>query len=177
MKAPKQYRPLEPMLAIAHRIVYELLPFCDKIEIAGSIRRKCPHVGDIDLVALPMPGMRQMLIDRMLRNTRQLSAGAVNISVELANGIPVQLFIAHGEEPGELFEEALRPSNWISLLVMRTGSRLHNIVIANIARSKGMHWNPQEGLQRNGRYLQGIDTEEAFFAALDLPYVAPEDRQ
>lgn len=38
---------------IAEKLVEQLQPHCDKIEIAGSIRRKKLDVGDIEIVALP----------------------------------------------------------------------------------------------------------------------------
>ncbi len=42
-------------LAIAAKIRTELEPFCDRIEIAGSIRRKKPNVKDVEIVAIPKP--------------------------------------------------------------------------------------------------------------------------
>src|SRR3990167_4917734 len=41
------------MEATARALVDELLPSCERIEIAGSLRRRCPMVGDIELVAIP----------------------------------------------------------------------------------------------------------------------------
>jgi len=38
---------------IAADIKSRLLPFCDQIEIAGSIRRRRPMVHDIDIVCIP----------------------------------------------------------------------------------------------------------------------------
>lgn len=38
---------------LAARIAADLAPVCDRLEIAGSIRRKRPDVGDIELVAIP----------------------------------------------------------------------------------------------------------------------------
>jgi hypothetical protein len=37
----------------AQQIVTWLTPFCERIEIAGSIRRQRPIVNDIDLVCIP----------------------------------------------------------------------------------------------------------------------------
>ena len=38
---------------IADNIVLMLSPFCDRIEIAGSIRRKKELIGDVEIVAIP----------------------------------------------------------------------------------------------------------------------------
>ncbi|HEU4597206.1 MAG TPA: hypothetical protein VFS10_18895 [Pyrinomonadaceae bacterium] len=39
---------------IADRLVREMSPFCSRVEVAGSIRRGCQVVKDIELVAVPL---------------------------------------------------------------------------------------------------------------------------
>ena len=46
---------LQQAQQIAERIKSELAPHCDRIEIAGSIRRKKPEVKDIEIVCIPKP--------------------------------------------------------------------------------------------------------------------------
>jgi len=46
---------LEEAQVIAEKTKALLAPYCERIEIAGSIRRKKPDVGDIELVAIPKP--------------------------------------------------------------------------------------------------------------------------
>ena len=41
--------------AIADAAVEQLRPHCGRVEIAGSIRRRRPEVGDIEIVASPKP--------------------------------------------------------------------------------------------------------------------------
>ena len=50
--APK--RPLREARRIADALVRELGPACDRIELAGSIRRECDVVADIEIVAVPL---------------------------------------------------------------------------------------------------------------------------
>jgi DNA polymerase/3'-5' exonuclease PolX len=38
---------------IAKRVLVLLRPFCERAEIAGSIRRGKPEVGDIEIVVIP----------------------------------------------------------------------------------------------------------------------------
>lgn len=45
--------PLAQAEALAGEWVARLLPHCDRVEIAGSIRRQVVDVGDLELVALP----------------------------------------------------------------------------------------------------------------------------
>jgi DNA polymerase/3'-5' exonuclease PolX len=44
---------LSTAIEIGDRIKARLSPYCDRIEIAGSIRRRKPEVGDIEIVAIP----------------------------------------------------------------------------------------------------------------------------
>lgn len=46
-------------LEIAEEIKEALAHHCERIEIAGSIRRKKPEVGDIELLFVPKTGTRQ----------------------------------------------------------------------------------------------------------------------
>lgn len=46
---------LAQALAIAEKVKALLAPHCERIEIAGSIRRKKPDVKDIEIVAIPKP--------------------------------------------------------------------------------------------------------------------------
>lgn len=45
-------RPIADVLPIAERLVAALAPACDRIEIAGSLRRQKPQVRDIEIVAI-----------------------------------------------------------------------------------------------------------------------------
>ena len=45
----------EVAIEIAEKVKALLLPHCERIEIAGSVRRKKPNVKDIEIVAIPKP--------------------------------------------------------------------------------------------------------------------------
>lgn len=49
----KTKRPYETALAAALEVVDLLRPTCERIELAGSLRRECREVGDIEVVAIP----------------------------------------------------------------------------------------------------------------------------
>jgi DNA polymerase/3'-5' exonuclease PolX len=167
---------------LAHQIAAALTPFCDQIEVAGSIRRRRPLVGDIDLVVLPKPGQLEALKERCKRNTKVLTDGDQNLIVELktTGDEPVQLdiFIAK-PEVREMFETT--PTNFGSLLLCRTGSVAHNIYLVQHAKALGLVWNPYHGVfgpDGTGRSkLRASATEAEIFSALKLPFVKPEDRE
>jgi DNA polymerase/3'-5' exonuclease PolX len=162
---------------LAGKIRNELAAYCVRIEVAGSIRRQRPEVGDIDIVCLPngVAALRD-LIARCERRTKCTRTGEQYRLFELEGGIQLDLWIARGESC-DLFGN-VTPSNWATLLVCRTGSAQFNVMLCQRAREVGMHWNPHVGLQRLlGRTPVPTDTEEDFFRELKLEFVRPEDRE
>lgn len=164
-------------LAQARRLAEEkilpaLRPFCQRIEIAGSIRRCKPEVGDIDLVALPSD--REALIERFTRGKNVIEQGAMNITIRLANQLEIGLYLARGEVR-DLFEPAV-PGNYGSLLLCRTGSRFFNMKIADRARDLNLHWNPYKGITKHGRVIAAAE-EADIFQALQMDFIPPENRK
>ncbi|HEX3051050.1 MAG TPA: hypothetical protein VHP83_10385, partial [Aggregatilineaceae bacterium] len=51
--------PIEFAAKVAVKVCERLSPYCDRIAIGGSIRRKLSFVGDIELIAIPKIEMRQ----------------------------------------------------------------------------------------------------------------------
>lgn len=156
---------------LAEKIVAELSPYCEQIEIAGSIRRRRPEVNDIDLVVLPrdLVGLK----GRCLQRATCLVHGAQNFSVALANGVKVDLWLAQPDSH-DLFDQF--PGNWGTLLLCRTGSKEHNIHIAKTALAQGLAWDPYRGLKCGSRIV-ACRTEEDIFTALKMPFIKPEDRE
>lgn len=179
-------QPLKLELAEAQKIgaaiVAALAPFCEKIEIAGSVRRERPVCGDIDIVCLPIPGQITALQNRLSKNTRIVSGTGeegknlirlLNVP-RLGGDVQIDLFIAQHPREG-LFDT--EPSNWGSILLCRTGSPSHNIRICALAKDQGLSWQPYRGLlTADGRVLAAAE-EADIYQALGLDYLAPADRQ
>lgn len=142
--------PLETAQKIAERVRAELAPFCERIDIAGSVRRKRPQCGDIDIVLLPKPGEEIAVRVRASANAKRIKDGSDNMIIELRNGVQVDLFFARAAENTLL---AYVPGNYGMRLLAMTGSKEHNIKLAQLAKSKGLHFHPYKGLMRGGRYV------------------------
>lgn len=162
--------PLVAAQAKAEAVVAALAPFCQRLEIAGSIRRRRPVVHDIDIVCLPrdLAGLKA----RAKRNSSVVSEGPMNMIIE-HGGVQVDLFFARPDEPA-LFE--FQPTNYGSLLLCRTGSREHNIWLCEVARRRGFHWNPYWGIFEGPRCMACAE-EEDIFRTLGLTFIRPEDRE
>lgn len=53
MSAGNYRLPLDKAAPLAAKIADDLRPVCERVEVAGSVRRKCETVGDIELVVIP----------------------------------------------------------------------------------------------------------------------------
>lgn len=166
----------------ATRLCSLICQTCDRIEIAGSIRRKKAFVHDIDIVAIPRfvqrppttlfgepekaseleARLREMETEGLIKFNR---GGERVQRFEVRDlGIPVDLYVASEE-------------TWATLLLIRTGSREHNIYLCTLAQRLGMQLKADgSGLLRGGQLVVN-KSEEAIFKALNLQFVQPEARE
>lgn len=125
---------------IAEKIRTELAPFCDRIEIAGSIRRRKPEVGDIEIVAIPkcvmLPGD---LFTGVAHNHLKFC--------ELVNRWPAVKGKSTGKYTQRILPEGIKldlfmadPENWGLIFPIRTGSAAfsHKVLACNWVRA-GFH--------------------------------------
>lgn len=152
--------------AEASLIVMGLEPYCIRIEIAGSIRRRKRNVNDIDIV-LMWEGAGFGLLTFFKRHRILKSTGGERI-IKFKwppMQIPVQLF--QTDEAG-----------WPTSLLVRTGSKDHNIMLCARAKACGLMLSVGKGLlDRRGEPMRDINNERDIFKALDMNYVEPEDRR
>ena len=131
--------------------------------VAGSYRRMKETVGDLDfLVGSDEPARA---IERFVRygEVKEVTAqGTTRAAVVLASGLPCDLRVV----PGECFGAAL---------VYFTGSKAHNIALRKLGLERGLKIN-EYGVWRGRKRIAG-ETEESVYAAVGLPYIAPELRE
>jgi DNA polymerase/3'-5' exonuclease PolX len=159
--------------AIALKLQESMQPYCHQIEIAGSIRRAKPYVGDVDFVILPRDraGLEQRI---HLAGWERVTEGPQNCiyRVKLSDGFPLQIDIFYARPTtSDLFKTT--PTNFGTLLLCRTGSKEHNIKLVEHAKKMGLRWNPYEGVFDAHDRLLASETETAIFRALELDYLAP----
>lgn len=165
--------PLAKATRWAQQIVSELAPDCERIEIAGSIRRGRPMVNDIDLVILPRN--LEAVRNRALRNAEPVQNGPENLLIRLpGNGLQIDIFFARPASK-TLFEDI--PTNWGSILLCRTGSKEHNIWLCQRAQSLSLKYSPPKGLVDEEGYVVACANEEEIYTALKLPFIDPVNRE
>lgn len=156
--------------AIAEDILEQLKPHCIRAEIAGSIRRKKPLVGDIEIVAIPKPysvGMFEdglaTVVNKWEKVKGEMEYGKVGYTQRiLPSGIKLDLFFAQED-------------NWGNIFAIRTGSADYSHkVLASTWASQG--YKSDGGyLFRDGKRYE-LREEVDLFNLLGLRYVEPEER-
>jgi len=162
---------------VAEELVERLTPACERIEIAGSLRRRKPMVGDIELVCIPKyDGVLDML-DQAIRGLMfngvldyRLNKGDIRtygpknkLLRHVPSGIGVDVFCT-------------TPDCWAVTLFLRTGGAATNQRIATEALKRGWRFQAY-GRGFTTPYGEVIcHSEEDVFASLGLPYLPPERR-
>lgn len=169
---------------LARKMVDLLEPYCDRIEIAGSIRREKPDVGDVEIVCIPkMVTMTNLLGESIShREPSDISAALIIDGFVLAkNGDHFkQAHLPNGAINFDIF--LTTPECWGMIFTIRTGSAdfTHRLVTP---RSQG-GMMPSYLQAKDGRIVERetgnkLDTpEEAdVFKALKVEWIEPKDRR
>lgn len=178
---------LEDAKPFADKVVAILQPFCERVCVAGSIRREKPEVNDIDVVAMPkvvsqpgpLGGFAQFTETEVFKVLfpRVLAKAPLSL-VSQASGQELLRFCFR-ESGLQVDVYRARPETWGVILLVRTGSKDHNVKLCSLARSKGLKLSAAEGVVTQNGFGQIIAsrTEEEIFAALGLAFVEPKDRE
>ena len=152
---------LEKARAIADEVVKRLSPHCERITVAGSVRRQKSVVNDIDLVAIPSDRWN---LDLALMGMGNYKMSGMKIARLEMDRITLDIYFA-------------TPETWATLLLIRTGSKENNIRLATLAKKRGWRLAASgDGLfNERGERIAG-DTEESIYRALGLSYQQPWER-
>ena len=182
---------LEDAKLLADKVCRALEPFCERVVVAGSGRRGKADVGDIDIVALPKPFERPGALGGIVHFTEthvwNMMCGALtNRPLQLVKhefGMELMRLVFHSPsisaEGLQVDIYRARPETWGVILLVRTGSRGHNVKLCTLARSKGLKLSAAEGVVDKDGFgkVLASRTEEEIFAALGLAFVEPKDRE
>jgi DNA polymerase (family 10) len=139
-------------------------PGVEKAELAGSLRRWRATIGDLDLVAASRsPAEVMAAFTGRAEVLRVLGQGENKASVELKDGMNVQLWV----QPPERFG---------TLLQFVSGSKDHNVRLRELAQKKGLSLSEQSISDSSGNARLYAD-EEGVYAAIGLPWITPELRE
>jgi DNA polymerase (family 10) len=149
----------------AEAIIKELkkIKGVERIEVAGSVRRKKEMIGDLDILVISASPRGVMDAFVKLDDIKEvLAKGATKSSAVLRCGLQVDVRV-------------LEKENFGAALYYFTGSKEHNIVVRDMVKKRGLKIN-EYGVFRGKKRIAG-KTEEGIFKAMGLSYIEPELRE
>jgi DNA polymerase/3'-5' exonuclease PolX len=173
-------RPLYQMRAVAHGLIERLAPACQRIEVAGSIRRQKPEIGDIEIVAIP-----KFYPDLLGEPTTisELDALLATWPIKLVkNGPKYKQFIFTGTSGEQYTIDLFLPSleTWGAIYLIRTGSA--DFTARMVTRQEKGGLMPDDLSVNGGRvWCNGAalatPEESDLFTLWGLDFIEPQDRR
>jgi DNA polymerase/3'-5' exonuclease PolX len=193
---PEYYKTLrgEPMklklsyddaLAQAQELTRALAPACARLQIAGSLRRQCTYIGDIELVAIPHYDPLTNLFSEVYGQQSRLDF-ALDRLVAAGRLVP-------GDKQGDRYKKFIVPpydvqldlfitnlDSWGVIFTQRTGSAdFARWLFTPQAQGGALPGNMRcrdRRLWRHGGRLTTPD-EQDVFTELGVPWIAPKHRE
>lgn len=141
-------------------------PGIGHLSYAGSLRRGCETIGDIDVLATGRKPAA--LVEYFLRHP------AIKQVVSSGNTKATALF-ASRDVPRQVDLRVLKDSEYGAALQYFTGSKEHNVALRTLVQKRGLKLS-EYGLFRGDRRIAGR-TEPAVYRAAGLRYIEPELRE
>ena len=138
----------------------------ERVDAAGSYRRRTETVGDLDVLALADDGPAVTAHLAAYEDVAEtLSQGDTRASVRLRSGLQADLRV-------------VPPESYGAALLYFTGSKAHNVKLRDWAIEKELKLN-EYGVFRTDEDEERVagETEEDVYALFDLPYIVPELRE
>ena len=161
-------QPIARVLPEAELLVAELagLPGVAAASYCGSLRRLRSTIADLDILVAasdPRPVTAHAAALPVIDASRPAHGGDTRAALTTRRGLHVDLRV-------------VAPDQYGAAALYFTGSQAHNIRLRGLAAARGWLLN-EYGLWNKRRELIAADTEEAIYAALGLPLIAPTLRE
>lgn len=163
---------LEAAREIVTAMVEILRPYCEKIEIGGSIRRGKPEVKDAEIVAIPKTSFLSFTdelvtsgaVEKALYGETKTTRWGDKYRGMLYRDLKIELFLTDVDSWGYIW--------WL-----RTGPGDANTFIMQWLKWKQAPIQAKDGAWwRLETHRLRIATEEDMFGLLKMPYIAPAER-
>lgn len=184
----KRKWPREDALEVARELCAKLKPVCERLIVAGSLRRRKEEVGDVEIVFIPkmVEGGQDLFEKRMVSAADAVIEGMLEDGTLLkrvseaghaAWGAQNKLGVHRSGMPVDLFRTT--EGAWWNYVVCRTGPADSNKRIAVAAQRVGYQWNPYgagfSSLSADGK-VPVMGSEREVFEFVGLPYKEPWER-
>jgi DNA polymerase (family 10) len=158
---------LSRAIPIAEQIVGALRanPAAQRVEVAGSLRRRADSVKDLDIIATASdPAALAATLKDMDLVESVHSAGDAGARVTLHTGMKVDLKVVEPDQFGNVLQHF-------------TGSKAHNVALRESAVRRGLHVSEYGILDDATGETARCATEEEVYERLGLAWIPPELRE
>lgn len=136
----------------------------ERIEIAGSIRRRRETIGDGDILMVSKdPEASMDYFTKLPEISRVLGKGKTKATIEFENGFQADLRV-------------IEAKSWGAALQYFTGNVAHNVKVRKLAIAKGWKLNEYGIFDKKDKYLVG-KSEEEVYEELGMQTPPPEIRR
>ncbi len=152
---------------IAEEIVGALRshPSAERVEVAGSLRRRADSVKDLDIIATAQdPVALSAALAELPLVESVLSAGDAGARVLTHSGMKVDLRVVEPDQFGNVLQHF-------------TGSKAHNVALRESAVRRGLHVSEYGILDDETGETLRCATEEEVYERLGLAWIPPELRE
>lgn len=164
--AQRESGPQRQLLGLALPLARELrehfsgLAAAERVELAGSVRRRCELVGDMDFViATASPGEIERFMQGLPTLRDASSPGSGRLVAVHRSGLGLEVIVTE-------------PRDFAAVWLRSTGSKAHYARLRQRAEERGLL--DERGLLGGDRTLPD---EEGLYRLLGLPYIPPELRE
>lgn len=176
--------PLSTIQPIATKLIERLRPYCQKIEIAGSIRRCEKMIGDIEIVAIPNIHCQNDLFGT---SSNVVSNELLNFLDKLVEDGSITKGYSWGDRNRKFFVTTTNnatykidlflctPQNWGNIFLIRTGCSNFSAAIMSHLKRQNLRHDKGYLYSADGKVID-CPSEEDFFSAINYPFVAPQLR-
>jgi DNA polymerase/3'-5' exonuclease PolX len=161
-------------LILAEDALNALKPYCERIFIAGSIRRMKPEVKDIEICAIP-----RMIPAGLFSDTLEVDPDFCTVVNQWrkVKGAPTGKYTQRVLPGGMILDLFLaNPDNWGWILCLRTGSSDFNQQVFLHAMHQ-QHYTSDGGTLRWRGQVLPTPEEVDVFRMLKLPWIEPWARE
>lgn len=165
-------------MLIAAPILEKLYPYCERLAIAGSLRRQCEYVSDIEICCIPkmvshvnMFGVETSTTSMLEEHDsptlgRFIKNGAKYKQIELPEGINLDLFII------------TPPAEWGVIMAIRTGPADYSrwLVTKTPYGAMPLGCSVKDGCVYRGEDRISMPEEKDFLNFLGIAWIEPSQR-
>ncbi len=166
LEGPERHR-LDRALQVGEALVAALreVPGVDRVELAGSARRRADTVKDLDVIATAEDPAALLAAFRSSDLVAEVERGGeAGARGTTQTGIGVDLRVVAPDQFGNLLQHF-------------TGSKAHNVAIREAAVKRGLHVSEYGILDDATGESERFAREEDVYARLGLPWIPPELRE